>query len=83
MLVDCHLLNELRLTNESREIEGVRRWRKGNNSSVHAKTEESLSSLCSPWKMGTIRQSSSFRRKFVLFVSVFPTGAFVCDKQKV
>lgn len=61
----------------------VSRWRKGNISSVHAMAEESLAGLCFLWKMVTMRESSSFGRKFVLFVSVFPTGAYVCDKQKL
>ena len=61
----------------------VSRWRKGNISSMHALAEESLAGLCFLWKMVTVRESSSFGRKFVLFVSVFPTGAFVCDKQKL
>lgn len=50
---------------------------------MHAMAEESLTGLCFLWKMVTMRERSSFGRKFVLFVSVFPTSAFVCDKQKL
>ena len=63
--------------------ERVSRWRKENISSMHAMAEESLTGLCFLWKMVTMRERSSFGRKFVLFVSVFPTSAFVCDKQKL